>query len=132
MAEIDKSGWIAIKYVGVKGREVDHNYGSWVVWNATGEIQLVPPESAVKLLKHPEFEDARHNFQKGKPIKVEAKEPKPEDEPDHPLISLEASTKHEIALYAKRNFGIDVDLGHKKSELVDQVRGLMNTTGRRS
>ena len=117
---------VPVKYVGLKDEEVDHIYGSWVTWKR-GEIQEVEDYVAMQLIKHPEFEDARHHKQKTKPIEGviperQVEEIKDEDLP--PLVhSMESMTKDQIAQYARRNFGVQVE--GKKGEMIEKVRYLM-------
>lgn len=108
---------IAIKYNGPKPY-TDHLYGSKLHWDIGDTREDVPEHIAVKLLRHPEFEDARKRKTE---IKVE---PRPREEVDiqPPLVNLEAMTKDQLADYAHRNFGVRLDTKAKKDELVDTVR----------
>ena len=108
---------IPIKYNGPKPY-TDHLYGSKLHWEIGDTRDDVPEHIAVKLLRHPEFEDARKRKTE---IKVE--EP-PREEPDNlpPLVNLEAMTKDQLVQYAHRNFGVKLDTSVKKAELLDTVR----------
>ena len=103
----------------------DHLYGSGD-WTA-GDVREVDDWTAVCLLRHDDmFSDGRHHKQRGP---IEATPPKPveeEDESDQaPLMSLDTMTKDQVAVYAKRNFGVDLPAAMRKGEMVDRVRFLM-------
>lgn len=108
---------IAIKYNGPKPY-TDHLYGSKLHWEIGDTRDDVPEHIAVKLLRHPEFEDARKYKSK---IKVE-EQPREEVEDLPPLVNLESMTKDQLAQYAHRNFGVKLDTSVKKAELLDTVR----------
>lgn len=116
---------IKIKYIGLLDAWDDHLYGSgtWI----QGEPREVEDFLAMQLLKHPEFEDARHHKQRG-PIEAVIPE-KPVEEPEEweqaPLQSFEAMTKEQIATFAKRTFGADLPTKQTKAEMIDRVRFLM-------
>lgn len=116
---------IAIKYTGPKPF-TDHLYGSKLHWEIGDTREDVPEHIAIKLLRHPEFEDARKRKTE---IKVEEL---PREEQDNlpPLVNLEAMTKDQLAQYAHRNFGVVLDAGMKKSELLDTVRLQMGKRAR--
>lgn len=103
----------------------DHLYGSghWVV----GEAREVDDWTAVCLLKHTEFTDAR-------PLKLQkdldatapvVKEPEEETTELAPLVQIDSMTKEQVAVFAKRQFGIDLPGSLKKGEMVEKVRFLM-------
>lgn len=103
----------------------DNLYGSGE-WSAD-DVRDVDEWTAVCLLKHPEFLDARHHKQRGE---IDAKPPvikdKEEDENElAPLVQIDSMTKEQVAVFAKRQFGIDLPAGLKKGEMVDKVRFLM-------
>ena len=116
---------IKIKYIGLLDAWDDHLYGSgtWI----QGEPREVEDFLAMQLLKHPEFEDARHHKQRG-PIEAVIPE-KPVEEPEDweraPLQSFEAMTKEQIATFAKRTFGAELPTKQTKAEMIDRVRFLM-------
>jgi len=105
----------------------DPLYGSGLTWQP-GEVKEVSEAVAVNLLRHPEFEDAR---KKKAPIEVPPVELKdePEEEVAAPLVSLDAMTKDQIAQYAHRNFGVVLESGMKKADMVDAVRRQMGKRG---
>jgi len=74
---------IAIKYNGPKPY-TDHLYGSKLHWEIGDTRDDVPEHIAVKLLRHPEFEDARKYKSK---IKVE-EQPREKVEDLPPLVNL--------------------------------------------
>ncbi|MCK2097524.1 hypothetical protein [Thauera aromatica] len=108
---------VAIKYTGPKPY-TDHLYGSRLHWEIGDTREDVPEHIAVKLLRHPEFEDARKRKTE---IKVEPP-PREEREDVPPLVNLDAMTRDQLADYAHRNFGVRLDPKAKKAELVDTVR----------
>lgn len=118
---------IKVKYIGLLESWDDHIYGSgtWV----QGEPREVEDYLAMQLLKHSEFEDARHHKQRG-PIEAVIPEKPQEEQEDWekaPLQSLEAMTKEQIAVFAKRTFGADLPTTNTKAEMVERVRFLMGT-----
>lgn len=121
---------IPVRYVGAKDKEVDHLYGSWVEFHGYGDVKDVPDWAAVNLLKHPEFEDARHWKAKNKPIVPEQIHEKKEEEEkiEAPLVHLESMTKEAIGQYAHRYFGLDLPPASKKSEMINKVRAVMGGT----
>ena len=118
---------VKVKYVGLLEQWDDHLYASglWV----KNEPREVEDWVAAQLLKHPEFEDARHHKQRG-PIEAQPPE-KPEavqeDWEQAPLQSFDAMTKEQIAVFAKRTFGADLPVKQTKAEMIDRVRFLMGT-----
>ena len=122
---------IKVKYVGLLEAWDDHVYGSglWV----RGEPRAVEDYLAAQLLKHSEFEDARHPKQRG-PIDAQAPE-KPEATQEEwelpPLQSFDAMTKEQIAVFAKRTFGAELPARQTKAEMVERVRFLMGRPGER-
>ena len=78
------------------------------------------------LLRHPEFEDARKGKAKGAPIKAEKPEQEIDDDQRPPAVQLDVMTKAEIAQYAKRSFGVELDVSKsKKEELIHTVGRMM-------
>lgn len=119
---------VPIKYVGLRDTYSDHLYGSGVTW-VQGEVQPVRAEVALLLLRHPEFKDARKD--RSKPIDT-APGSRYDDKPEDtefgelpPLRDLSTLTKEQLGVFAKRNFGIDLDQGEKKEQLVERARQLM-------
>lgn len=114
---------IPIKYIGPKRVYVEHLYQTGLTWEP-GQVVDVPEEAAVKLLRHPEFEDMRKNKT---PIVV-TKEVEEPEEPDEdllervPLANLEGLTKEQLVSYAHRNFGVVLDSSLKKADLIEAVR----------
>ena len=118
---------IAVRYIGLKDEFTDHLYNSGITWKQ-GEVKDVPDWAAEKLLKHSEFEDARHHKQRGKPFEVESKpvvQKEDEEKIEAPLVSLEAMTKEALVNYAHRYFGLDIPSTVKKDEMINKVRSVM-------
>lgn len=115
---------VPIKYVGPSASWTDNLYGTRMVWPKDG-IQAVPGHIALKLLKHPEFKDARVGKMRDRGI--DGTEPKREDEViEAPLVNLESMTKDSLSQFAKRYFNLDV-ARENKPEMVDLVRRQMGT-----
>ena len=118
---------VKVKYVGLLEQWDDHLYesGTWV----KNEPREVEDWIAAQLLKHPEFEDARHHKQRGPIIAVPPEKPEeePEDWEKAPLQSFDAMTKEQIAVFAKRTFGAELPTKQTKAEMIDRVRFLMGT-----
>lgn len=127
---------IPIRYVGTHTSFSDHLYESGATWEF-GEVVQVALDKAMKLLKHPEFEDARTAKEQAKHtlkdlLALEEKELPPEIDEDQerleqepPLVQLESLTKEQIVQYAQRNFGVVLDTSAKKADLIDTVRRQM-------
>lgn len=127
-----------VRYIGDRDEFRDHLYGSKLIWQQ-GEAVEVDVEIAIKLLVHPEFEDARDPEDQleatpkellgGLPPKptVEKTEEEQREELDMepPLVNLEGLTKAQLVEYAHRNFGVTLDPAVKKDELIDTVRRSM-------
>jgi hypothetical protein len=109
---------ISITYRGKKPY-TDHLYGSKLHWEVGDTRDDVPEAVAVKLLKHPEFHDARKNKAE---IKVDQPPREQEEDVQPPLVNLDAMTKDQLIEYAHRNFGVKLDASTKKAELIDTVR----------
>lgn len=121
---------VPIRYIGRKSQYTDHLYGTGVTWGFS-EDQPVPVTAAIKLLAHPEFEDARDDT--SVPLKALLREPEPVEEIDEnelgvPLANLDAMTKAQLLEHAQRYLGVALDASLKKADLVDAVR---RATGRR-
>jgi hypothetical protein len=118
---------IPIRYLGAKFMKRDHLYGSDVTWESEGDVQLVPAAAAIKLLQHPEFEDARDGKDPVPLKELASKEPEELlEEVDEalkmPLVDLNVMTKAQIIQYAHRYLGVELSPAAKKTELVDTVR----------
>lgn len=103
----------------------DHLYGSGLTFKH-GEVTLVPGYLYKQFLRHHEFSDARVGKAKSRPID-ETAPLKTEEKDEPPLVDLTAMTKENIAMYAKRNFNLDISEGMKKGEMVELVRRQMGT-----
>lgn len=116
---------VKVKYVGLLDVFEDHLYntGSW----EKDKARDVEDFEAMQLLRHPEFEDARHHTQRGKPIEavVPDKEDNVEEDQLPTLKPLEAMTKEQLAVHAKRSFGVDVPTDLLKADMVGRIRNLM-------
>ncbi len=113
---------VPVKYVGIRaGGFIDNLYGSGATWARPGDVVEIDDYPALLLLRHPEFEDGRKGKLYGTPIKAKAPEKETDDDQRPPPVQLEAMTKAEIATYAKRSFGIDLNLRETKDELVHRV-----------
>lgn len=121
---------VKVKYVGLLDVFEDHLYntGAWV----KDTPREVEDYQALQLLRHPEFEDARHHTQRGKQIDAVIPEKADKDVEEDQLPSLQpldAMTKAQLAVHAKRQFGVDIPTDLLKSEMVEKVRFLMGKPG---
>lgn len=128
---------IPIRYIGQRPTETDHLYRSGAVFTR-GKVSLVPAWAAAKLLKHPEFEDARPKSERGQPILAErvrdAKEIEAENEEHEALdahANIETMTRDQMAAHAMRNYGVRIDASASKASVTGTVRGLMQSRGGR-
>lgn len=121
---------IPIRYVGLsESGYADHLYDSGGVWPMQDSVKDVPLTKAIKLLDHPEFEDAREDT--SVPLKMllaaeHAPKPELEDEDrlqqEAPLVDLSTLTKAQLKEYAHRNFGIELPDTDKKDVMINTVR----------
>lgn len=128
---------IPIRYIGLRPTETDHLYRSGAVF-AKGRVTMVPDWAAAKLLKHPEFEDARPKSERGQPILAErvrdAKDIEAENEEHEALdahANIETMTRDQMAAHAMRNYGVRIDAAASKAAVTGTVRSLMQSRGGR-
>ena len=111
---------IHVKYNGNKAEWTDRFYGSGGTWTP-GAVLAIEEASARKLLKHPEFEEVDQfddlDVQEPEPEKVEEDEVEPP-----PLVDIETMTKTQLAVFAQRNFGLQLPDSLKVGEMRDKVR----------
>lgn len=115
---------IPIRYVGSKAPFRDHLYGSGAEWRYSDVVE-VSPVAARKLLTHPEFEDAREDTSvpiKSVVVKETLDDKTEEVEHEPPLVNLDAMTKAQIAEYAYRQFGVELDGKATKTDMANTVR----------
>lgn len=124
---------IPIRYVGQRPTETDHLYRSGAVFTR-GKVTLVPDWAAAKLLKHPEFEDARPKPERGQPILDErvrdAKDIEAENEEHEALdahVNIETMTRDQMAAHAMRTYGVRIDASVAKAAVTTTVRSLMQS-----
>lgn len=120
---------IEVRYDGPKAFWRDNLYGTGKTWGFN-ESHLVPVSAAILILKHPEFTRLGDTSAPLKDLLVAsptvaplANEREKVEEP--PLINLDVLSKAKLAEYAKSNFGVELDIGAKKADLIDQVRAQM-------
>ena len=115
---------IPIRYIGKKTSFTDTLYGSRATWQH-GDVVEVDEWQALRLLRHPEFQDARPRKERTA-IQAERPEDPPVETVDlPPLTSLETMTKNDLTTFVRRHFGIELDAGAKKAELVVKAKTLM-------
>lgn len=113
-----------ITYTGAKPRFIDHIAGSGLAWSP-GETLTVSEHVAATLTRYPTFrrEEAELDFLYDED---DAHEIEPEEEVDlaneAPLANLDAMTKAQLLQYAHRNFGVELDSGMRKGDLVNAIR----------
>ena len=125
---MQKEPQVPVRYIGLNENGYsDHLYGSGGVWPMQDSISDVPVSKAIKLLDHPEFEDAREDktvslkaLLSGAPVVQPEKEEESEVKP--PLVDLSQMTKAQLKEYAHRNFGIELPDTAKKDEMINHVR----------
>lgn len=126
---------IAVEYVGSEGSWKDTIYGSGITWDEFNKVQLVPGAAALRLLRHPEFEDARTDEEKEAwsveeqahlPEKVDPEaaleEHLKENEHQMPLVNLEGMTKEALIQFAHQQFGVPLSPSLKKAEMIESIR----------
>lgn len=120
---------VPLTYNGKKQPFTDTLYGSGVRWSQTGTTQDVPLLAAIKLIKHPEFKDARKDQQLPLKSLLLSEEDGPDDDGERertleepPLANVEAMTKAQIVQYVHVNFGVELPSAMKKGEMVDVAR----------
>lgn len=131
---------VPLTYKGKKAPFTDTLYGSGVRWQQSGDTQAVPLQAAIKLARHPEFEDARDDQKLPLKALLLSAEDEPRDEKaeiereqkeleetleEPPLANVEAMTKAQIVQYVHVNFGVELPSSMKKNEMVDAARNHM-------
>ena len=116
---------VPVRYVGADKHWKDHLYGSNVSFSR-GKVSQVPDWAAVKLLKHPEFEDARPVDKRNR---IDAVRPEQAEEIEQMQeieghVRLDQMTKDQMANYAMRAFGVRIDTSDLKVDVTQTVRDL--------
>jgi hypothetical protein len=116
---------IPVRYVGLEKHWRDHLYGSNVGFTR-GKVSPVPAWAASQLLKHPEFEDGRPAKERGPILAPRPRNPEEDKELDEidSHIRLDTMTKDQMAAYARRAFGVQIDTTDLKVDVVQTVREL--------
>jgi hypothetical protein len=118
-----------LKYVGKQRTWVDHLYGSNIKFERN-KVSQVPNFAAPKLLKHPEFKDARPEGERG-PIPFEER---PETDAERELrenmfleqhVRTDTMTREQLARHAMTGYGVLLDPKDKTVDIAAEVRGLM-------
>lgn len=127
---------IPVAYVGSLPSWTDTNYGSGIVFDHKVEVE-VEPWLAKELLRHPEFEDRRVGFMRGKRIVVRNQRPvqnKETDLEEDPVlvgqIPLDNMTIQQLEHFAMRNFGVRMPTSMLKNDMINEVRSLVGLRGR--
>jgi hypothetical protein len=110
---------VAIKYVGKKASEVDHLYGSNLVWDRETS-HWVEASIAQKLLGHPDVWaiNAEAGEAPATGIAPVVKKAPKQDEPELPImVNIGAMTKAEIITHTMREFGVSLNPKAKIDEL---------------
>jgi hypothetical protein len=120
---------VPIKYVGAKARRTDSVAGTGLAWEAD-TVHMVPPEVAVKLLRHPDV------WAKGEePEGAEAAKlaDKPELETEESLAlkvglpNLAAMSKADLGQMAAARFGITLPQTMKVADMRAKIVALENS-----
>lgn len=122
---------IKIGYCGKKPEEIDHLYGTNLVWHP-GVVHDVPREQAKLLLQHEDvWFDARKKKEREKdPIVAEhPKSPRYEDDGSDvpPPAKVHLMPKADLLRYAEMNFGERLDGEQSEAVIRAQVNRLVNT-----
>lgn len=124
---------VPVRYVGARPTFEDHLYNSGATWEF-GETVKVDPRAAERLLQHPEFEDARPPKDQDRyPVRMLAAQADLANPPElteeeferlqeAPLVNLDTMTKAQLSEFAQRNWGLRLDSGQKKADLINAVR----------
>lgn len=112
---------IPIGYCGQKNLEVDHLYGTDLVWEP-GTVHEVDPKKAALLLRHPDvwFDTRSEDEQKKHPVPIATptfepgqfkyRQPESEDRREPPLINFDSvEDKGVLAEFAQKNYNIELD-----------------------
>lgn len=122
-----KKATIPIGYCGLKEREVDHLYGTGLVWiKEERTVHNVPEDVASKLLRHADvYFDARPDFmQEEAPIEPSEPQNKQISEASLPVEALglprnfESMTKEQLVSLSHRYFNVPLD----ENETIDSMR----------
>lgn len=130
MPEADK---VPVRYVGNATFWRDHLYGSKMVFKR-GRVTQTPPWAASRLLRHPEFEDARPVESRGQVIVAERPRELTEEQEIEMVdqtVRLDTMTKDQMAHFALRAFGVRLDPTDLKVDVTAKVRSLMQIRGAR-
>ena len=116
---------IPVRYVGQAQHFKDHLYGSSVNFSK-GKVSQVPAWAASRLLTHPEFEDARPAKERGPILAAKPIDPREDEELDEidSHVRLDTMTKDQMAAYARRAYGVQIDTTDLKVDVVQTVRDL--------
>lgn len=127
---------VLIEYVGKKDTgEIDHLYGTNIVWAKPGDTQDVPEDKVALLLNHPDvWRDARTKAQKkAEPIEPKTEASKRFDEHDkvEPDVTakIHLMAKEDLVRHAYINFGETLDDTKDENDLRQEVVRLMHTRG---
>lgn len=116
-----------IKYIGHRAFYREGAYGSGVEF-AQGETKLVPPELAVKLLRHPDVYVSGEVEGADEAVVVEKKYDDEEDtQAARDTIAL--MDKAALETFAKTHFSVDLDKRKSVDSLRQQVTNLVDQFG---
>lgn len=130
---------IPVKYVGKKeAGEVDHLYGTNIVWDHPGDVKDVPAGKVPLLLNHPDvWRDARTKAEKqSDPIGPKSPTSRLLRDDDNEIVPDSAAKVHlmekpALKTYALTQFGerLDIDDSMSKEQVLGAVVNLINTRG---
>jgi hypothetical protein len=128
---------IPVKYVGKKETgEVDHLYGTKIVWSFPGEVKDVPENKVPLLLNHPDvWQDARTKAEKkAEPIGPKTPTSRLLRDDDNEIVADVAAKVHlmdkpGLVTYALTQFGerLDIDNSMTREQVLGAVVNLINT-----
>ena len=121
-------GFTPVEYVFRRSYHMDAIYGTRIVWNGTGDVQLVPSDVAAKMCaNHPEvYRPAAFSGQAAPEIPQAPTEDVERQELD---ITIQTMGKDALESYARTHFGQELDRRRSVESLRQQVTLLIDQFG---
>jgi len=121
-------GFTPVEYVFRRSYHMDALYGTRIVWNGTGDVQLVPSDVAAKMFaNHPEvYRPAAFSGQAAPEIPQAPTEDVERQELD---ITIQTMGKEALESYARTHFGQELDRRRSVESLRQQVTLLIDQFG---
>ena len=121
-------GFTPVEYVFRRSYHMDALYGTRIVWNGTGDVQLVPSDVAAKMFaNHPEvYRPAAFSGQAAPEIPQAPTDDVERQELD---ITIQTMGKEALESYARTHFGQELDRRRSVESLRQQVTLLIDQFG---